>query len=68
MGSNIDSGGFLGAQAWTNTVLEALGTRNGPLWNVIWETKILPNLSQRRFQDASDLEEWFGSVVERLGN
>ena len=66
MASNIDSGCFLGVQASRNTVLETSGTRHGLLWEAICESKIVPNPSWKRFQDAIDLEEWFGSVAERL--
>ena len=37
-------------------------------WGAMWESKIVPNPSQKRFQDAYDIEERFGLVLGRLGH
>ena len=64
MASKIHSGGVLGGQAEKNTFFNASRARQGPLWGTIWESKIVPNLSQKPFQAAYDIEERFGTVLE----
>ena len=35
-------------------------------WGAMWESKLVLNQSQKRFQDAYDIEERFGTVLEPL--
>ena len=37
-------------------------------WGAMWESKIVPNPFQSRFQDAYDIEEHFGTVLEPFGD
>ena len=37
-------------------------------WGTIWEAKIVPNPFQKGFQDAYDIEEHFGTVLEPFGD
>ena len=64
MASKIHSGDVLGGQAEEKTFFNASRARQGPLWGTIWESKIVPNLSQKPFQAAYDIEERFGTVLE----
>ena len=37
-------------------------------WGAMWESKIVPNPFQKGFQDAYDIEEHFGTVLEPFGD
>ena len=37
-------------------------------WGTIWEAKIVPNPFQKGFQDAYDIEDHFGTVLEPFGD
>ena len=64
MAFKIHSGGLLGGQAEEKSFLMPRGRLKDLFWGAIWESKIVPNSSQKRFQDAYDIEERFGTVFK----
>ena len=68
MASKIDSGDVLGRQAEKKTFLLPRGRLKDLFWGTMWESKLVPNPAQKRFQDAYDIEERCGLVFGRLGH
>ena len=68
MASRIHPGDLLGSQIEKKTFFKVSRTLQGLVWEAMWESKMVPNLTLTPFQDASEFEQRFGMVLEPFRN